>query len=91
MQAVILGVLLGVLVGLINFRLLLKTNEKVTDLTPNKAGVYVMLSYFIRIVLYAAAVIASVLIEGINALGTGAGILAVSVIYCLRYTVKPKE
>lgn len=88
LQAIILGTILGVVVGLINFNLLIKSSKSVIDKTPKNAGAYVMLRYFIRIILYAAAVIAAVLIDGINAIATGAGIIIVGLAYCVKYSYK---
>lgn len=86
MQPVILGIILGVAVGLINFSLLIKTAKNVSQIPQDKAAAYVLLRNLIRIVLYGAAVIGSVLVEGINALGTGAGIVAVGLLYLTKYS-----
>ena len=75
MQPVILGIILGVIVGLINFSLMIKTAKNVSQISKDKAAYYVLLRNLIRITLYGVAVIGSVLLEGINALGTGAGIV----------------
>jgi hypothetical protein len=48
----------------------------------------VLLGYLLRIVLYGGAVIAAVLLPGIDPLATGGGILIVALAYTIRYTVK---
>ena len=88
MLPVILGLLLGAVVGLINFGLLVRLSDKVADMEAKKAGAMVLLGYLLRIVLYGGAVIAAVLLPGIDPLATGGGILIVALAYTIRYTVK---
>ena len=87
MQPVILGFLLGAAVGLINFGLLVRLSDKVADMEAKQAGAMVMLGYLLRIGLYAGAVIAAVLLPGIDPLATGGGILIVALVYTIRYTI----
>ncbi len=83
MLPVILGAILGVVVSWINFRLLLSAAEGVNKSKSVEA--YVILRNFIRLILYAAVIIASVMLDQINALATGAGILAVALIYFIKH------
>lgn len=85
MLPVILGIILGIAVGLINFSLLIKTAEKVSKISPEKVGVYVIVQYLIRVALYAGAIIISVLFNEVNALATGVAIVAVGMIYFIKY------
>ena len=91
MQPVILGFLLGAAVGLINFGLLVRLSDKVADMEAKKAGALVMFGYLLRIVLYGGAVIAAVVLPGIDPLATGGGILLVALVYTIRYTIKASK
>lgn len=88
MQAILLGALLGAVVGFINFGLLVRLSSRLADMEPRRAGVFVFLGYFLRLLLYGGAVIAAVLLPGIDPIATGAGILAVALGYTIRYTIK---
>ncbi|NLY70096.1 MAG: hypothetical protein GX076_00160 [Clostridiales bacterium] len=85
MLPVVLGAILGVAVAWFNFRLLLRTVEGVSK-TTKSTETYVLSRNLLRSTLYAVAIIASVMLEQINALATGAGIVAVAIIYFIKYT-----
>lgn len=72
---------------MINFGLLVRLSDKVADMEAKQAGAMVMLGYLLRIGLYAGAVIAAVLLPGIDPLATGGGILIVALVYTIRYTI----
>lgn len=91
MQPVILGSLLGVAVGIINFKFLFKVAHKVIDMEARKAGIIVMTSYFVRIILYGGVIIWSVLSDSINALATGGGLLATGLFFTAWYSRKGKS
>ena len=88
MQEILLGGLLGALVGFINFGLLVRLSARLGEMEPRRAGAVVFLGYSLRLVLYGGAVIAAVLLPGIDPIATGAGILAVALGYTIRYTIK---
>lgn len=91
MQPVILGLLLGALVGFVNFGLLVRMSSKIIDMEAKRAGIVVMLGYLLRIILYAVAVFAAVFFQGIDALATGAGIIAMGLIYTIRVTLQARR
>jgi hypothetical protein len=91
MQSVILGLLLGLAVGLINFKLLIRITAMVGEMPAKQAGLTVMLGYFLRISLYGAAILGSVMIDWINPLATGAGILAVAIFQTIKYALLSRQ
>lgn len=76
----ILGLVFGIVISILNFRLLEVTIIKSSNMTPAKAQGYVTSRYFIRLVLIAGVIYASVTNPSLNVIGTIVGLLLLKLV-----------
>ncbi|WP_130862950.1 ATP synthase subunit I [Bacilliculturomica massiliensis] len=78
MVPVITGIVLGLAVGVLNFKLLLRMAGKLAHMDAGRAGTYIMAGYFLRTALYIGLILAAIYLKQINVFGAAGGLLAAS-------------
>lgn len=71
------GNIFGVLIAILNFRLLALTTEKAVTLPPNKAQTYAGFRYVVRYTITIAVLFIALKADYINALGTVIGLISI--------------
>lgn len=79
----ILGIVFGLTLSLLNFRLLYLTLQKAVQMPPGKAQSYTTIRYFIRYILIGVSVYVSIQSPYINVLGTTIGLLVLKIVIYL--------
>ncbi|KAB3530904.1 ATP synthase subunit I [Alkaliphilus serpentinus] len=74
------GILFGVIIALLNFRLLFLTLDRAVKMPPAKAQAYATSRYFIRYVITGVVVYVSIRAQHINVLGTILGLISLKLV-----------
>lgn len=85
------GILFGVVIALLNFRLLYLTLDRAVKMPPHKAQAYATSRYFIRYVITGVVVFVSIRAEHINVLGTILGLLSLKLVILKTQLFNSKE
>ena len=78
MISIILGAVLGLAVGTLNFKILLHMTESIARVDQKKAGFYAIAGVTIRTIIYLVFILAAAYIDKISIIGAFGGLLAAS-------------
>lgn len=78
MASVIVGIILGLGVGILNFKLLLWLAARLAHVDPRRAGIFVTVGFLVRTALYIGLIVAAIYMNQINVFGAAGGLLAAS-------------
>lgn len=76
----VLGFIFGTTIGILGFKLIEKTTEKVVAMEPSKAYGYSIFHYFIRYAIYASVLVIAALADYLNFLTAVLGLLMIKIV-----------
>lgn len=87
----LMGLLLGTIISILNFRLAALALERAVKLSPRRAGIYVSSRYMIRYFIIGTVLYISIKADYINILGTIIGIITLKLVILHREVFSNKQ